>query len=111
MYHLRLSQGTPAQTLWHPAATPDSRTTLEFHFYGFHRETSGVFRIYNHSRCCRSTYEADHIHSNTRYDHFPSTHRTVRTPCLFQTRSPFPHYIRSWFRVRLPFLLISRESP
>jgi len=65
MYHLCLSQGSLAQTLWHPAATSDSQATLEFHFYGFHWETSRVFQLHSHSHCCRPTYKADHIHSNT----------------------------------------------
>ena len=106
--YLHAIQTTASQTVRIPPTTSYPGMTMEFNFYGLHRETPFLLWFWHHPSYSGSSVETGHIHPHSRHYHFNRTSMPFCDSCLFKARGSVSCYIRLRLRICLSFLLLSR---
>ena len=76
--HLYVIQATTSQALWIPQTTLHPWTTMEFHFYGLHQETSVILQVWHYLSHSQLAHQAGDLYSCPWHHHV----------CLFFMCSP-----------------------
>ena len=107
--HLYAIQATMSQALRIPQTTPHPWTTMEFHFYGFHRETSVILRVWHYLGHSRPAHQAGDLYPCPRHHYVRGLSTSIRPSCVFQARHSFPCHLRQRLRVCVKLLSIFRH--
>ena len=107
--HLYVIQATTSQALWIPQTTPHPWMTMEFHFYGLHRETSVILRVWHYLGYSQPAHQAGNLYPCPRHHYVRGLSTSIRPSCVFQARRSFPCHLRQRLGVCVKLLLIFRH--
>ena len=107
--HLYAIQATTSQALWIPQTTPHPWTTMEFHFYRLHRETSIILQIWHYLGHSWPAHQAGNLYPCPWHHHVHGLSTSIRPSCVFQAQRSFPYHLRQRLGVCVKLFLIFRH--
>ena len=107
--HLYAIQATMSQALWIPQTTPHPWTTMEFHFYGLHRETSVILQVWHYLGHSWLAHQAGNLYPCPWHHHICRLSTSIHSSYVFQIQHSFPCYLQQRLGVCVKLLLIFRH--
>jgi len=107
--HLYTIQTTTSQALWISQTTSYSWTTMEFHFYGHHQETSIILQIWYYLGHSRLAHQTGNLYPCSWHYHVCRLSTSIYSSCVFQTWCSFPCHLWQRLGVCVKLLLIFRH--
>ena len=92
--YLYAIQTTMSQALWISQTTPHLWTTMEFHFYGLHRETSVILQVWHYLGHSRPANQAGDLYLCPWHHHVHGLSMSICPSYVFQTRCSFPCHLQ-----------------
>ena len=107
--YLYAIQATTSQALRIPQTTPHPWTTMEFHFYGLHRETSIILWVWHYLGHSWPAHQVGDLYPCPRHHYICRLSMSIRPLCVFQAWHSFPCHLWQRLRVCVKLLLIFRH--
>jgi len=107
--HLYAVQATMSQALQISQTTSHPWMTMEFHFYGLHRETSVILQVWHYLSHSQLAHQAGDLYPCSRHHHVRGLNTSVRSSCVLQTRHSFLCHLRQRLGVCVKLLPIFRH--
>ena len=107
--HLYMIQATTSQALRIPQTTPHPWTTMEFHFYRLHRETSVILWVWHYLGHSWLAHQAGNLYPCLWHHYIRGLSMSICPSCVFQTWHSFPCHLRQRLGVCIKLLLIFRH--
>jgi len=107
--HLYAIQATTSQALQISQTTPHLWTTMEFHFYRLHRETSIILWVWHYLGYSWPAHQAGNLYPCSWHHHIHGLSMSVHSSCVLQTQHSFPCHLWQRLGVCVKLLLIFRH--
>jgi len=106
--HLYMIQAITSQALWISQTAPHPWMTMEFHFYGLHRETSVILWVWHYLCHSWPAHQVGDLYPCSQHHHVHGLNMSVCSSCVLQTWHSFPYHLQQRLRVCVKLLLIFR---
>ena len=103
--HLYVIQATTLQAIQISQTTPYSWTTMEFYFYGLHRETFIIPWVWHYLGHSWLAHQADNLYPCPWHHHIHGLSTSICPPYVFQTWRSFSYHL--WQRLGVCVKLLS----